>query len=393
MTPRKLTAVRSTDEIRTCLVDVLLEAGVQYRATAQVDLASYGDHDRLPPDELFCDGEPHGDRVSAELAGDTLGDHRRPGLADGAHGILRGEPWRPRGPGGRMAEGPKASDQRSPRTGGVDRHQALLDGPAAAWAEDQRWTLARVAKLIGRMFHVSYSLKGVALLLHRLGWTPQVPIHRAAERDDDAVAAWRKRAPRGHTPVVAVTAKGSGRISIAAMTCYKAGEKSRLIYRMMLHRGRKGEKKGFREHDFAALLDAAHQQLGGPIVLVWDNLGGHTSALMRRLVTIRTQGSVAAVSALSPRCDWLEPRHRGDRYCVGGVRIPRIPFFIERWVSPLRAELLDCTPIRIRPTCGMPCASTSGTLTSSGSAVQWPPQQPCGPRPRSSNPARSNVAP
>lgn len=71
--------------------------------------------------------------------------------------------------------------------------QALLDGPAAAgWDEDERWTLARVAKLIGRMFHVSYSLKGVALLLHRLGWTPQVPIHRAAERDDEAVAAWRK---------------------------------------------------------------------------------------------------------------------------------------------------------------------------------------------------------
>jgi transposase len=71
--------------------------------------------------------------------------------------------------------------------------QALREGPAAAgWTEDQRWTLARVATLIGRMFHVSYSLKGVALLLHRMGWTPQMPAHRAAERDDDAVATWRK---------------------------------------------------------------------------------------------------------------------------------------------------------------------------------------------------------
>jgi len=25
------------------------------------------------------------------------------------------------------------------------------------------------------------------------------------------------------------------------------------------------------EADYAALLDAAHRQLGGPIVLVWDN--------------------------------------------------------------------------------------------------------------------------
>jgi transposase len=72
--------------------------------------------------------------------------------------------------------------------------QALQAGPAAAgWTEDQRWTLARVATLIGRMFHVSYSLKGAALLLHRMGWSPQVPIHRAAERDELAIVAWRKK--------------------------------------------------------------------------------------------------------------------------------------------------------------------------------------------------------
>lgn len=71
--------------------------------------------------------------------------------------------------------------------------QALEQGPAAAgWTEDQRWTLARVARLIGRMFHVSYSLKGVALLLHRMGWSPQMPMHRAAERDEQAITEWRK---------------------------------------------------------------------------------------------------------------------------------------------------------------------------------------------------------
>lgn len=72
--------------------------------------------------------------------------------------------------------------------------KALDEGPAAAgWAEDQRWTLARVATLIGRLCHVSYSLKGTALLLHRIGWSPQVPTHRAAEQDPDAVATWRRR--------------------------------------------------------------------------------------------------------------------------------------------------------------------------------------------------------
>jgi len=62
--------------------------------------------------------------------------------------------------------------------------------------------------------------------------------------------------------VVKVTGKGSGRISIAALTCYKPERKSRLIYRMMIHRGRKGEKKGFREHDFAARLEPSARLIG-----------------------------------------------------------------------------------------------------------------------------------
>ena len=57
--------------------------------------------------------------------------------------------------------------------------------------EDQRWTLERVTALIGRLFHVRYTLRGTSLLLHRLGFSPQVPVHRAAERDEDAIAAWR----------------------------------------------------------------------------------------------------------------------------------------------------------------------------------------------------------
>jgi transposase len=68
----------------------------------------------------------------------------------------------------------------------------LDHGPAAhGWDEDQRWTLARVARLIGRLFHVSYTLRGTSYLLHRMGWSPQKPRHRAVERDEDKVTAWR----------------------------------------------------------------------------------------------------------------------------------------------------------------------------------------------------------
>ena len=60
---------------------------------------------------------------------------------------------------------------------------------------------------------------------------------------------------------------------------------ARLIYRV--HRraaSGKDRRKGFTEADYAALLDAAHQQLGGPLVVVWDNLNTHVSAAMTELI-------------------------------------------------------------------------------------------------------------
>ncbi|MFL6052235.1 MAG: transposase [Actinoallomurus sp.] len=71
---------------------------------------------------------------------------------------------------------------------------ALDEGPAAhGWGQDQRWTLARIIMLIGRMFHVRYTLRGMSCLLHRIGFSVQVPAHRAAERDAAAIATWRMR--------------------------------------------------------------------------------------------------------------------------------------------------------------------------------------------------------
>ncbi len=59
----------------------------------------------------------------------------------------------------------------------------MLDaGPAACgWDEDQCWTLARIAELVCRRFGAGYTLAGLDLLLHRIGWSVQVPA-RAAGR-------------------------------------------------------------------------------------------------------------------------------------------------------------------------------------------------------------------
>lgn len=104
----------------------------------------------------------------------------------------------------------------------------------------------------------------------------------------------------GHTPVVPVSAKGSGRVSIAGLACFKPGQRSRLIYRTIVHRGRRNERRSFAEVDYIALLDAAHQQLGGPIVLVWDNLNTHISVAMRELIDTRDWLHVIRLPAYAP---------------------------------------------------------------------------------------------
>ncbi|RLV76153.1 transposase IS630 [Streptomyces rapamycinicus NRRL 5491] len=69
----------------------------------------------------------------------------------------------------------------------------LEEGPAAhGWADDQVWTAARVRTLIGRKLHLSYSVSGVTRLLHRMGYSVQMPARPAAERDEDAITTWRE---------------------------------------------------------------------------------------------------------------------------------------------------------------------------------------------------------
>lgn len=81
--------------------------------------------------------------------------------------------------------------------------------------------------------------------------------------------------------------QGSDRGSIAGLIRLKPGHRTRLIYRTIARHGRRNEPKGFRENDYAALLHTAHQQLGGPVVLVWDNLTAHHDAAMRALIETR----------------------------------------------------------------------------------------------------------
>src|SRR3954469_10619704 len=74
-----------------------------------------------------------------------------------------------------------------------DELQMLLEAGPAAWGwADQCWTLPRIAAVVRERFGAAYTLPGLDLLLHRLGWSVQVPARRAAERNDGQIAAWRE---------------------------------------------------------------------------------------------------------------------------------------------------------------------------------------------------------
>jgi hypothetical protein len=105
---------------------------------------------------------------------------------------------------------------------------------------------------------------------------------------------------------VTVTGGHDTRVSLAALIAVRPGRRPRLIFRT--HRARRGDKrKGFTEHEYARLLDAAHQQLGGPLVLVWDNLNTHTSGAMAELIAARDWLTVFQLPPYASELNPVEP--------------------------------------------------------------------------------------
>src|SRR3954447_25685425 len=111
-------------------------------------------------------------RMSASGGRGALAEGGRPALAS-------------KGPGGaRCRLGPTQ----------LTELQVLLDAGPAAWGwADQRWTLPRIAAVVRTRFGVDCILPGLDLLLHRLGWSVQVPARQAAERNEEQITAWREQ--------------------------------------------------------------------------------------------------------------------------------------------------------------------------------------------------------
>jgi transposase len=67
----------------------------------------------------------------------------------------------------------------------------LWHGAEAYGYRGDVWTCERVAGVLHEEFGASYSKSQVSRLLMRIGWTPQVPITRAIQRDEASIERWR----------------------------------------------------------------------------------------------------------------------------------------------------------------------------------------------------------
>ena len=106
--------------------------------------------------------------------------------------ILWREAVRRRGP---TALAAKPAPGRPPKlTAGQRRKIArLLLRGAAAWGfETDLWTTRRIATVIQRAFGVRLHRAHVGRMLTALGWSCQKPERRAVERDEAAIARWKR---------------------------------------------------------------------------------------------------------------------------------------------------------------------------------------------------------
>jgi transposase len=69
----------------------------------------------------------------------------------------------------------------------------LLKGARVHGYPTELWTLPRVAQVIEKHFGVSYDPSSVWHVLRRMGWSCQKPERRARERNEEAVARWRRQ--------------------------------------------------------------------------------------------------------------------------------------------------------------------------------------------------------
>lgn len=94
---------------------------------------------------------------------------------------------------GKLKAKPLGRPRRLEAKHAVALRAMLLKGALAYGFPTELWTIKRVRALVKREFGMAYSHTGCWRLLRALGFTPQKPERRAIQRDERAIAHWKKK--------------------------------------------------------------------------------------------------------------------------------------------------------------------------------------------------------
>jgi transposase len=207
----------------------------------------------------------------------------------------------------------------------------LWHGAEAYGFRGDLWTCDRVRRVLLEEFGVGYHKGHVSRLLKELGWTPQVPITRAIQRDEKAIAHWRDEdwprlrllarrqgrtlvfvdesgfyllpgvvktyGPEGQTPVVDEWQTHDHLSIMGGLTL--AGK----VYTLVRPKSLTGvETVEFLEH--------LGRQIKGPVLVIWDGSPIHRRALVNEFVadvgadSLRLERLPAYAPDLNP-VEWL----------------------------------------------------------------------------------------
>ncbi|MFH8841919.1 transposase [Streptomyces sp. NPDC017868] len=166
-------------------------------------------------------------------------------------------------------------------------------------------------------------------------------------------AGFTRRPPRGRTwgrrgvtPVVTVSGRRSGRLSVAGLIAMRPGSRTRLCHRLRAHPRGKGRRRSMDERDFIMLVDGVHPLVKAPIVLVWDRLNTHVSRRMRRLIDDREWLTVFLLPAYSPDLnpvEWVWAHVRRSPANLAVVALDRLEALVRNRLKRLqyRPDTLD----------------------------------------------------
>ena len=133
-------------------------------------------------------------RRAVELAKEGQGIReiaRRVGASPGAvHRWI--QDWKKDGDGALTAKPTPGRPKKLTNKQREKLQKLLLAGALASGFPNELWTLKRIATLIRRAFGVRYHPSHLWRVLQSCGWSCQVPERRAIQRDEAAIAHWKR---------------------------------------------------------------------------------------------------------------------------------------------------------------------------------------------------------